>query len=640
LSAVAESAVRFLDFELDRGAHELRRRGQAVRLEGRAMTLLLMLLDRPGLLVTRGEIIEAFWGSDAFVDADAGINTAVRKLRSALGDNAMAPRIIKTVQGKGYRFVAPTADAESQASAAVEASGRASSARRPVWLRAAAVLAVAVAVGLAVALTPKPPSPPRVQVMALDVRGGDAAARAAADRLGDEIVATLNETGVQTAPPPRWTLPTLRPPPPELVVGGVVESVDGQLKARLYLSDARADLTLWTHEFAVPPNAWNALADQGAAAVSDTIYAALEPQKQKGLHLDPQSIALHIRGYDLYNHPHPLTPIDARTSFEELVRRAPDFALGHGELARILALEAWIHPEGPDREQLNRRAEAEARRAIQIDPTTAGQAYAALGALSQQRHDHWTAERVLREGLKAEPNDSFLSMKACDLLTDVGRHREALWYCVRAAALRPMSPPIGWKYAEALDYAGDSERAAKQIEHAAKFDPDNEEVRRVRFDTAALDGPPDAARRILHDQALAPRDLRTSAVRALDVYLQARERHEPDEAARAASALADETDAGGLDIAFTLAAMVKLGKEEAALRFLDHAPLEALRGRRTLGFLVHPALTPLRTDPRFWTAAQRLGLTRYWTTVGIWPDFCVAGQAPIDCRRLAEAAKS
>src|ERR1041385_692099 len=72
------------------------------------MELLILLATKNGHLVTRQEIIERLWGRDVFLDTEHGINTAIRKLRTVLGDNPEQPRFIQTVTGKGYRFVAAT----------------------------------------------------------------------------------------------------------------------------------------------------------------------------------------------------------------------------------------------------------------------------------------------------------------------------------------------------------------------------------------------------------------------------------------------------------------------------------------------------------------------------------------------------
>ena len=101
------ASYRFGEFELDVAAYTLQRTGRRIRLEKIPMEVLVLLVRRPGVLVTRAEIQAALWGSDVFVEHDSAINTAVRKIRRALGDDAEHPRIVETVVGKGYRFIAP-----------------------------------------------------------------------------------------------------------------------------------------------------------------------------------------------------------------------------------------------------------------------------------------------------------------------------------------------------------------------------------------------------------------------------------------------------------------------------------------------------------------------------------------------------
>ncbi len=104
---MAAELLRFLDFELDRGAYQLRHKGRNVRLERIPLDLLFLMAERRGHLVTREEILQRIWGKDVFLDTDNAINTAVRKIRRALHDDSDRPRFVITVPTKGYRFVAP-----------------------------------------------------------------------------------------------------------------------------------------------------------------------------------------------------------------------------------------------------------------------------------------------------------------------------------------------------------------------------------------------------------------------------------------------------------------------------------------------------------------------------------------------------
>src|SRR5215470_18306021 len=95
------------DLVLDLSSFQLIREGRPVKLEKTPMELFRLLVRRRGTLVTREEIVAAIWGDEVHVDVEAGINTAIRKIRQALEDNADAPRYLETVVGRGYRFVGP-----------------------------------------------------------------------------------------------------------------------------------------------------------------------------------------------------------------------------------------------------------------------------------------------------------------------------------------------------------------------------------------------------------------------------------------------------------------------------------------------------------------------------------------------------
>src|SRR5690242_14842953 len=98
--------IRFGVFEADASTGELRRAGQRVNLQDQPFRVLMVLLERPGEVVARDELRARIWG-DTHVDFEEGLNTAVRKLREALGDSATNPRFIATLPRRGYRFIAP-----------------------------------------------------------------------------------------------------------------------------------------------------------------------------------------------------------------------------------------------------------------------------------------------------------------------------------------------------------------------------------------------------------------------------------------------------------------------------------------------------------------------------------------------------
>ncbi len=108
--------LQFAGFVFDSATCELRRDdGSRVPLQEQPSQVLAALLDRPGDVVTREDLRDRLWKSDTFVDFEHGLNTAVKKLRQALGDSAEAPTFVETLPRRGYRFVASVAPVTSTA---------------------------------------------------------------------------------------------------------------------------------------------------------------------------------------------------------------------------------------------------------------------------------------------------------------------------------------------------------------------------------------------------------------------------------------------------------------------------------------------------------------------------------------------
>src|ERR1700680_150553 len=98
---------RFGPYELDLSRHELRKQDRRLRLSASLMRLLGLFVSRAGVLITREEIAQRLWTDPQNIDISNGINTAINRLRTKLGDDPALPIYIETVIGIGYRFVAP-----------------------------------------------------------------------------------------------------------------------------------------------------------------------------------------------------------------------------------------------------------------------------------------------------------------------------------------------------------------------------------------------------------------------------------------------------------------------------------------------------------------------------------------------------
>src|SRR6516225_1385054 len=100
-------SVRFGAFEVDLEGRRLLKRGVPISLREQSFQVLAALMERPGEIVTRQELHRRLWSSDTFVDFEVAMNSAVSRLRDALGDSPNSPSFIETIPKRGYRFVVP-----------------------------------------------------------------------------------------------------------------------------------------------------------------------------------------------------------------------------------------------------------------------------------------------------------------------------------------------------------------------------------------------------------------------------------------------------------------------------------------------------------------------------------------------------
>src|SRR6476646_1804865 len=139
--------IRFATFEVDLRSGEVRKSGVRLKLSDQPFQVLAILLEQPGQVVTREELQKRLW-PDTFVDVDHNLNTAINKIREALGDSAENPRFVETLARRGYRFIAPVSW-EGQRPARKD--------RRPMFAVAAILAAVLIAAIVYVAAKKRAP---------------------------------------------------------------------------------------------------------------------------------------------------------------------------------------------------------------------------------------------------------------------------------------------------------------------------------------------------------------------------------------------------------------------------------------------------------------------------------------------------
>src|SRR5258706_8901730 len=204
--AIPRRILCFGSFEVDLASGELRRQGLKIRLQDQPLRLLALLLERAGEVVSREELRDKLWPADTFVDFDHSLNTAVRKLREALGDSAETPRYVETIPRRGYRFIAPVvplhtvqpADSADAAVASVlpfPAAHPSTSARLPLILVIVVVVCAAALVAYWVLPRPGPTTHSgrrlTLAVLPFDNLSGDTDQEYLSDGLTEEMITQL-----------------------------------------------------------------------------------------------------------------------------------------------------------------------------------------------------------------------------------------------------------------------------------------------------------------------------------------------------------------------------------------------------------------------------------------------------------------
>jgi DNA-binding winged helix-turn-helix (wHTH) protein/tetratricopeptide (TPR) repeat protein len=579
--------------------------GSRETLQPRVMQVLVCLVARRGTVVSHDDLVATCWGGR--IVGDDAIHRCIGRLRRLAGSTGSFT--IETIPRIGYRLDVPPASGSRPKSRA--------------WRIAilALVFMLAVLAALAWRLWTEPSVGPRVQVLALQSAGGrDADLFAGA--LQENVMGVLTQTGIPIVSDPGGTSRAASRKADMVLRGSVVQS-GASLEVRIFLEDVKSGLILWSGRFQRSSAGMASLADEVAVAATETVYTVLEPNQQKGLTLDPTTLALLIRGADLVRSPQFLHEGEPRQIFEQIVARAPNFAGGHGVLAVSLSGEARRR-DPASRAAVLARATDEAKIAIRIDPHAAGSAYDALSLIQRTREPRriLDAENIVLDGLNNSPDYPFLVMRECRLLAEVGRIQESLSYCQRALALRPLAGPIGYSYARALQVGGRHDLAMEAIERAARFNPDHRGTRLARFQIIAFDGNPGRGEALLRDPAMRPGDLSEAEVAGQLAYLHARKTGQPSDRDRAARAIRSAIAAGGSNIDIAVMALTVLGRLDDAFDLLRLPALDRVLYGSGASFLLDPSTAPLRADPRFWHVAAEIGLSQYWVARDKWPDLC------------------
>ena len=504
--------VRFGIFEADLNAGELRKAGVKIKVHGQPFEVLVLLLGRPGEVVPREELRQRLWPTDTFVDFDHGVNTAINRLREALGDSAENPRFIETVPRRGYRFVAPV---EPQASAARESSvipGRASSSeeittgtkvvppvhgRRMMVLALALVGAIALLVGLSLLRKGEgrlgAPSPPRIEslaVLPLVNLSGNLDQDYFADGITDALITDLGKisalrvisrTSVMQYKGTKKPLPDIaRELNVNAIIEGTVSRSGSHVRITANLLQAFPEKHLWAESYESEIGDILTLQGQVAQAVAREIQIKLTPEEQKLLSktrpVNPKAHDDYLMGRYLCGQD-TIEPVNkAFPYFQQAIEEAPTDPLPYAGLAvcdLLWGLGGDIFVGDPLPREGMQRARDAAFKAVQLDGDLA-EAHTSLAVVAMVLDWNWSAaEREFKRAIELNPNYSPAHLWYAQYLVAMGRFDESVAEAKRSLELDPFSPLTmdlaAWAFHLAHQYGLSIDESRKALELIPKF---------------------------------------------------------------------------------------------------------------------------------------------------------------------------
>jgi len=439
----SHSTFRFGEFELDISAYQLRRGGQPVHLERHPMDLLILLVERRRQLVSRADIVKRLWDPSVFVDVEMGVNTAIRKLRQALGDSREAPAFVETISRKGYRFIAPVnAMLLGRHQDAIES----------------------------------------VAVLPFANDSADPDAEYLSDGITETLINNLSQIWnlrvVARSTVFRYQGKDIDPQKAgndlhvRAVVSGRLLQRGSTLIVRAELMDVATGAQLWGGQYNRKAEDVFALQDDLSREISEKLRLQLTGDEKQRLTKrytgDAEAYRLYLKGRYHWNTRSPEGLQKAVEYFRQALDKDPAFSLAYAGVADTYAYLSFFNVVAP-REAMP-KAKTAAARGLEIDKDLA-EAHVSLGYVSFTYDGDWPAAgKHFEQALALNPvysrNHTFYAF----FLSSLGRSAEALEVAKGALDLDPASPAVSHSLAVQLYLARKFDLAIEQAHDTLEMD--------------------------------------------------------------------------------------------------------------------------------------------------------------------------
>jgi len=424
--------VRFGAFEVDLEGRRLLKRGMPITLREQSFQVLTALMERPGEIVTREELRRRLWSSDTFVDFEVALNSAVSRLRDALGDSADAPSFIETIPKRGYRFVVPIA-------------------KRPA-----------------------------VAVMPFVNQTADAKDEYFSDGLTDELIRVLSRIdGLRVTA--RSVVFRFKGQPWDARQAGRELGVEAVLEGSVWRSGERIRITvnlvgvkdgfnLWAQRFDGNLGDLFGIQDEVCAAVAQALHVRLAVQVREKRPSNIKAYVQYLKGAHLLKKRRPEDVRRAFEYFQEAIRLEPGYAepyYGAAMFYNISAAYGALPPRTalPESEDLLTTGLALDENSPRLHST--------LGMLRVFQWRWAEADQAYKRAISLEPTNAFPHMAYPILCSFLGRHEEALLHAVKAVELEPLDLMTNFRVLQANYYSRHYEEAVRCGRIAIELTPDS-----------------------------------------------------------------------------------------------------------------------------------------------------------------------
>lgn len=508
--------IRFGAFEVDLRSSELFKHGIRLKLQDQPFQVLTILLERPGELISREELRKRLWTDDTFVDFDAGMNAAIRRLRDALNDSADQPRYIQTLPRHGYRFIADVEtspgthepaftetpsiyddqdsldslkDSTKQVSATAVPGAMISKIHWLVGFGLTAGLAAVVTIGTVgwrhqLFATHASSGIQSVVVLPLQNLSGDSSQDYFADGMTEALITDLAQvkslrvisgTSSMHYKGTQEKLPQIAK---ELNVDAVVEGVvvrsGDRVRIDAQLIRADNDQHLWAKSYDRRISDVLSLQADVAQAIATEIEGNLTPEAQSRLAakkqvVNPKVYEAYLKGRYFSNRS---TQEELKKSvdyFREAIHLDPDYAPAYSGLADVYSFTGFGWANIVDHPEL--LAIEAAKKAISLDDSLA-EAHASLGWVLHRHMQDWTgAEKEYRRAIQLNPNYAVAHQFYGVFRRGIGQDDLACGEFQLAHELDPVNPVTAPGWARCLYESNRFDEAVRMMQDILEMNP-------------------------------------------------------------------------------------------------------------------------------------------------------------------------